>query len=192
LFRSRALWFGLVTVFLVHTLNALSFYQPRYFPKIPLGFDFKRILSEPPWYYLPEDIKIAKFSFIVIGATYFIRSKAAFSLWVIFLLVGLLRMQQALTFGETPGRGAQRSAPGRVRGVHHRHRVDRAASLGPRVPQRDRAGRGRGPHVRSVVLGRGDRHHRHARVVESRRRAPVDGGADRGLHPGRRTWSYRA
>jgi hypothetical protein len=102
LFRSRALWFGLITVFLVHTLNALSFYQPKYFPKIPLGFDFKRILSEPPWYYLPEDIKIAKFSFIVIGATYFIRTKAAFSLWAIFLIVGLFRMQQALTFGETP------------------------------------------------------------------------------------------
>jgi hypothetical protein len=102
LFRSRALWFGLISIFLVHTLNALSVYQPRYFPKIPLGFNFTRILSEAPWYYLPEDVKIAKFSFIVIGATYFIRSKAAFSLWAIFLIVALQRMQQAMVFGDTP------------------------------------------------------------------------------------------
>jgi hypothetical protein len=102
LFRSRTLWFGLVSIFLVHTLNALNVYQPRYFPKIPLGFDFTRILSEAPWYYLPEDIKIAKFSFIVIGATYFIRSKAAFSLWAIFLIIGVQRMQQTLVYGETP------------------------------------------------------------------------------------------
>jgi hypothetical protein len=102
LFRSRALWFGLVSIFLVHTLNALSVYQPRYFPKVPLGFNFTRILSEPPWYYLPEDVKIAKFSFIVIGATYFIRSKAAFSLWAIFLAMALQRMQQTMTFGDTP------------------------------------------------------------------------------------------
>ncbi|MGB7158858.1 MAG: DUF6785 family protein [Tepidisphaeraceae bacterium] len=102
LFRSKALWFGLVSIFIVHTLNAMSVYQPRYFPKIPLGFNFTRIMSEPPVYYLPEEIKVAQFSFIVIGATYFIRSKVAFSLWGIYLLIGLQRMQQALVFGDTP------------------------------------------------------------------------------------------
>ncbi|HEV2293085.1 MAG TPA: DUF6785 family protein [Tepidisphaeraceae bacterium] len=102
LFRSPILWFGLVGILMVHSLNALSIYQPRYFPAIPLGFNFTRILSEAPWYYLPEDLKLAKLSFVVIGATYFIRSKAAFSLWAIFLLVGVQRMQQAMTFGDTP------------------------------------------------------------------------------------------
>lgn len=102
LLRSPILWFGLVGVLLVHSLNALSIYQPRYFPAMPLGFNFTRILSEAPWYYLPDDLKLAKLSFVVIGATYFIRSKAAFSLWAIFLLIGLQRMQQAMTFGDTP------------------------------------------------------------------------------------------
>jgi len=102
LFRSRALWFGLVAALIVHSLSAMSVYQPRYFPKIPLGFNFTRIMSEPPMYYLPEEIKVAQFSFIVIGATYFIRSKVAFSLWGIYLLVGLQRMQQTMTFGDTP------------------------------------------------------------------------------------------
>jgi hypothetical protein len=105
LFRSRALWFGLIAILLLHTLNALNVYHPRYFPKVPLGFDFKGILSEPPLYYLPEDIKVASLSFIVIGATYFIRSKVAFSLWAIFLLVGVQRMQQTITSGDTPDVG---------------------------------------------------------------------------------------
>ena len=102
LFRSRALWIGLAAVLFVHCLNGASVYQPRYFPKIPLGFDFSGLFSEPPLFHLPADVKQASLSFIVIGATFFIRSKTAFSLWAIFLLVCLQRMSQSMAYGDVP------------------------------------------------------------------------------------------
>jgi hypothetical protein len=94
LFRSPWLWVGLGGVFFIHSLSALSTYQPRYFPKVSVGYNFTGIFADPPWFYLDEKVKRAAVSFIVVGVTYFIRSRVAFSLWAIYLLVNAVQMQQ--------------------------------------------------------------------------------------------------
>jgi len=81
MFRSPVLWIGLCTVLAIHLLSCLNAYFPRHFPKIPLQYDLTGILSDPPFYYLRSKLKKAALSFTVIGVTYFIRSRAAFSLW---------------------------------------------------------------------------------------------------------------
>lgn len=97
LFLSPWLWIGLGSVFIFHSLNALNLYYPRYFPKIPLGYDFTgfitdRPVSGEPLSFLDNKAKKAALSFIVIGVTYFIRSKVAFSLWGIYLMVNIFNV----------------------------------------------------------------------------------------------------
>ena len=48
LFRSPLLWIALGGVFAILMLSCLNAYFPRYFPTIPLKYDFRGILSEEP------------------------------------------------------------------------------------------------------------------------------------------------
>jgi len=102
LFRSRVLWIGLSGVFIIHMLTCGNAYFPRNVPRIPLGFNFERIFPDPPLFFLPAKIKAAGLSFLVIGVTYFIRSKTAFSLWAMYLLIGLFTTQQRAFGGDIP------------------------------------------------------------------------------------------
>ena len=79
MFRSPVLWIGLCAVLAIHLLSCLNSYFPRHFPQIPLRYDLTNILSDPPFYYLRTKLKKAAISFTIIGVTYFIRSRAAFS-----------------------------------------------------------------------------------------------------------------
>jgi hypothetical protein len=94
LFRSPWLWIGLGFVFFIDGLSALHDYQPRYFPAVSLTYNFAGIFADPPWFYLDEKVKRAMLSFVIVGVTYFIRSRVAFSLWSIYLLVNLVQVQQ--------------------------------------------------------------------------------------------------
>ena len=96
LLRSRALWIGLGGVFFIHMLSCLNAYFPKNFPKIPLGFDLTNILSQEPFVYLRPKLKKAMLSFMVVGVTYFIRSRVACSLWAIYLLVNVIEVQQQM------------------------------------------------------------------------------------------------
>lgn len=96
LLRSRSLWIGLGTVFAIHSLSALNVYQPDYFPAIPLGYDLTNIFAEEPFSFLRSKVKAARLSFMVIGVTYFIRSKVAFSLFGIYLMVNLVDVQAGM------------------------------------------------------------------------------------------------
>lgn len=102
MFRSRLLWFGLTVVLVVHGLTCLNAYFPKIVPTIPLGYDLSGILGTAPvpgqpTSYLDSKIKRASVSFILVGVTYFIRSRVAFSLWGIYFLVNLLAVQSAFT-----------------------------------------------------------------------------------------------
>jgi hypothetical protein len=102
IFRSRVFWIGLLGVMAVHTLSCLNTYFPKNFPKIPLGYDLSSVFSEPPLFYLYPKVKKATLSFTVIGVTYFIRSRVAFSLWVTFIAMNLVDMQYSMRQGEMP------------------------------------------------------------------------------------------
>lgn len=96
LFRSRGLWIALGFVFLIHTLSIVNAYYPRYAPRVPIGYDFTTLFESPPLSYLRTKIKANALSFTVIGATFFIRSRAAFSLWAMFLLCALVDLNAAV------------------------------------------------------------------------------------------------
>lgn len=90
LLRSRAMWIGLGAVAAIHGLTILNSYHPTYFPRIALGYDFTTLVADGPLQYLRTKVKASQLSFMVIGVTYFIRARVAFSLWGIFLLVNLV------------------------------------------------------------------------------------------------------
>ena len=100
IFRSPLLWIGLVGVFAIDMLFCLNAYFPRYFPTIPLKYDLTAIFSEEPLSYLRSDVKKAAVSLSIVGVTFFIRSRAAFSLWATFLIMNLVDVQYGMRQGE--------------------------------------------------------------------------------------------
>jgi hypothetical protein len=96
LFRSRTLWVGLTVVFVIHSLSGLNAYFPKNVPDVPLGYDLTGVFADPPFSYLRAKVKAAVVSFTIVGVTYFIRSKAAFSLWAVYLLVNLVDVQHGV------------------------------------------------------------------------------------------------
>src|SRR3954462_14662461 len=103
IFRSPVFWIGLGSVFVIHSFSGLNMYFPKNVPKIPLGYDLNAIFSEPPLFYLSTKLKKAMLSFTVVGVTYFIRSRVAFSLWISFFIVNLVEVQYAMRQGEMQG-----------------------------------------------------------------------------------------
>lgn len=85
LFRSAGFWVAAASVFLVHSLNALHAYNPSV-PLIPLYYDFRDVLVDPPWSYTGVLFKTATITFSMIGIAFFIQTKTAFSLWFFFIL----------------------------------------------------------------------------------------------------------
>jgi hypothetical protein len=97
----RSFWIAFGVVFAFHLINGLSNYFPTTVPKIPLGFDFKSIFTEAPLMYAGASFKAATLFFIVIGATYFIPSVIAFSLWFFYVLLQVWAMAAGTMTGET-------------------------------------------------------------------------------------------
>jgi hypothetical protein len=96
LFRSPLLWLGLCGVLAIHLLTILNTYSPKHVPVIPLRFDLSGILSEEPWIYLRPRLKKSFLSFTIVGMTFFIRSRAAFSLWATFIVLNIVDMEQGM------------------------------------------------------------------------------------------------
>ena len=93
LFRSRVFWIGLTIVFVIQSLFALHVYLPKRFPEIPIKYDFNDIFTEEPLRYLHGSIKANTLYFTFVGATFFIQSRIAFSLWSTFVIIQLYAMQ---------------------------------------------------------------------------------------------------
>ncbi len=94
MFRSPAMWIALALVLFIHGMTCLHAYQPKYAPSISLGYNFEKIFAEPPFSYLRTKVKASTLSFIIVGVTYFIRSRAALSLWGVYLLINGLEVVQ--------------------------------------------------------------------------------------------------
>lgn len=93
-FRSRSLWIAMGLVLLIHGLTCLHAYQPKYAPGISLGYNFERIFADSFLVDLRSKVKASTLSFIIVGVTYFIRSRAAMSLWGIYLLLSVYELIQ--------------------------------------------------------------------------------------------------
>src|SRR6185369_11926331 len=85
LFRSRSFWIACAGVFIVHGINALGLYDPKHFPEIPLDYNLLNITTEPPWSYADWYVRAGRFFFSVIGITYFVQARVAFSIWFFVL-----------------------------------------------------------------------------------------------------------
>lgn len=101
--RARSMWVALGVVLALRLWNGAAVYQPTYFPEIPLGYDLARIFTESPFRYLQTEAKSATIYFIVIGITFFISSRVAFSLWAFFIIDQFVRMGLGVSTGD-PGR----------------------------------------------------------------------------------------
>src|SRR5690606_41223828 len=71
---SDLLWVGCGLVFALRFWNGLAEYHPTYFPTIPLGFDLRSVLADPPFVYALDQLYQARIYFIAIGVTYFLSS----------------------------------------------------------------------------------------------------------------------
>ncbi len=92
MFRSPLFWIAFSIVFCLHGINAMHKYLPGHIPEMPLQFDLRSILADPPFTYVDWQFKEQSIIFTVIGLAYFIRGSVAFSLWFSFLIYQCVRM----------------------------------------------------------------------------------------------------
>lgn len=92
LFRSYGFWLAFTVVFILHAFNGLNAYFPRVWPAIPLSYDFGTIFADPPWVFTDWSFKSARLYFCVIGITFFLQTKIAFSLWFFYIVLQATRM----------------------------------------------------------------------------------------------------
>ena len=103
LFLNRGFWIAVVTVFLIHGVNALRKYDPQHWPDIPVSFDLGKVFSEGPLRFLDWGFKAQTIYFSIIGFAFFIQSSVGFSLWffyaVLLQLALIIYAQSGAEFG---------------------------------------------------------------------------------------------
>lgn len=86
LFRAKSFWIAAGIVFFIHGLNALNQYNAQIFPELPIRYNLSAVLANAPWVYTSGPFKSAAIFFSIVGITYFLQSKVAFSLWATFVI----------------------------------------------------------------------------------------------------------
>jgi hypothetical protein len=87
MFRSRGFAIAFAAVFIIHSFNALSVYYPQFVPRVPTSFNLSGVLSNEPWVYTAWHFKQQSLFFSIIGITFFVQTKVAFSIWFFYLLL---------------------------------------------------------------------------------------------------------
>lgn len=98
LFRMKSFWLVFAAVFCVHSLEAMNYYKPQFFPPIPMKYDLTAIFSNEPWVFVTGDLKTATLYLCVIGICYFLPSPISLSVWLFFVIYQVNRMITA-SFG---------------------------------------------------------------------------------------------
>jgi hypothetical protein len=88
---SKLFWIAAGGVFAVQLLKGFHTYYPRYIPEFPTGYDLNSILADGWTRNFQGDFKKASLYFAVIGITFFLSQKVAFSLWVFMVLTQVVR-----------------------------------------------------------------------------------------------------
>jgi hypothetical protein len=85
LLRSPMFWIPFALVFGLRAINSLSLYLPLYVPAVPMGFDLRPIMTQPPLSHAGVFLKAQNVYFAVIGITFLLQTRIAFSLWFMYL-----------------------------------------------------------------------------------------------------------
>jgi len=91
LFCSYGFWIAAALVFGLHFFNGMHTYTPAV-PEIPRGYDFRNILADPPLSHLMGDFKRNEIFFCVVGVTFFLQTKIAFSIWFFYVLLNVTQV----------------------------------------------------------------------------------------------------
>lgn len=92
LLGSRGFWIAFAAVFVIHGMNALNKYFQKW-PPIPINYDLSSIIfAGPPGTYLDWALPKGTLYFSIIGITFFVQSKVAFSVFFFYLLFNLVRL----------------------------------------------------------------------------------------------------
>jgi hypothetical protein len=97
MFRSYGFWIAAGAVFALHAFNGLHEYFPRV-PAIPRGYDFTAIFADPPLEYTRWFFKTSEIFFCVVGITFFLQTKVAFSIWFFYVLLNFVGVVLTGTF----------------------------------------------------------------------------------------------
>ncbi|MCC6240281.1 MAG: hypothetical protein IT448_08295 [Phycisphaerales bacterium] len=98
--RARSFWVAFAGIFLLHLWNGLANYQPQFFQRIPVEYNFENLLADPPLSYVDFHFKQAAVYFTVVGVTYFLTTSVAFSLWFFFILFQIVKMWKGSLTGD--------------------------------------------------------------------------------------------
>jgi hypothetical protein len=100
LFRSRAFWIAVAIPVFIHGVNGLHLYYRGFWPPITIHVDMQQLFKGTIWSSTDWGFQSSRIYFLVIGATYFIQTELAFSLWIGFVLLQLLRMAWMTTYND--------------------------------------------------------------------------------------------
>lgn len=99
LFSSGGFWIAFGAVFLIHGISALHLYAPTLIPELSLSYDFNALLAEDPWRKMEYGAKAGRIYFVIIGITFLLQTKVAFSLWFFYLVFNVLKMAWPTDYG---------------------------------------------------------------------------------------------
>jgi hypothetical protein len=100
LFRARGFWIAFAAVFIYHGLAAMHEYDPQHWPDVPVKYDLTRILVDAPFKFSEIELRSSQIFFSVIGVTFFLQTKIAFTLWAFYIASQIARMSYASSGGE--------------------------------------------------------------------------------------------
>jgi hypothetical protein len=87
LFSARRFWIAAGAVFAVHSLNMLATYFPKYVPSLPLTYNMVSVLADTPLRFTDwNTFRISTLYFSVVGISFFLQTKVAFSLWAFYVM----------------------------------------------------------------------------------------------------------
>jgi hypothetical protein len=110
----KGFWIAFAAIFLIDAWNGLALSFPKYFPPVPFHYDLASLVPDPPLTYTEDLLKSNTAYFSVVGVTYFIPGKIAFSLWFFYLLHNLRHILLGVVSGDPglpnlPGMGDERN-----------------------------------------------------------------------------------
>ena len=93
IFRARSLWIAFAALYAWGILEGMHVYDPKHFPEIPQGYDFREMFGQPPWSFTTWGFQRQQvLSFTILAVTTFVTSKVAFSIWFFFIAQQAARM----------------------------------------------------------------------------------------------------
>jgi uncharacterized membrane protein YidH (DUF202 family) len=92
LFSNRLFWIAFALVFVIDGLVGMNLYDTKHFPEIPLHFDLSSDMTSATFRNVDGMFKSQTIFFTVIGLTFFVQTRTAFSMWAFFVGLQVIRM----------------------------------------------------------------------------------------------------